>query len=358
MKTEKMARPLVRFTLNVLVCVLILLCATAVCMLMRLVFKEISSESMLVFIVAVAFIAHLTDGYFYAIGSAVVSVLLENFLFTYPYYIFNLSIPGYPLSFTAMLLVSFIVSFLTAQIKKQEQVRHDADLEQMRANLMRAVSHDLRTPLASILGAASTLQESRDLPENEEQELLQEIQKNAQWLVRLTENLLSVTRVSTEGVTLRKSDEVMEEIVSSAISKFRKISDLPVMVSKPEEILLVPMDATLIEQVLLNLLENVQMHAKSATQIWVEIERAGSGVSVRVTDNGKGLSSSMIKDLFSGKTPAEQETSGDEKHRNMGIGLSVCRSIIRAHGGEMNAQNNIFGGATFRFWLPFEQEEL
>ncbi|MBO6054671.1 MAG: DUF4118 domain-containing protein [Oscillospiraceae bacterium] len=358
MKAEKRTRPLVRFALNILICAMMLLCATAVCMLLRLVFREIDSESVLVFIVAVAVIAHLTDGYFYAIGSAVVSVLLENLLFTYPYYVYNLSIPGYPLSFTAMLVVSLIVSFLTAQIKKQEQVRHEAEREQMRANLMRAVSHDLRTPLSSILGAASALQESGDLPEEEKQELLQEIQKNAQWLVRLTENLLSVTRVSTEGVTLRKSEEVVEEIVGSAIGKFRKISDLPVMVSKPEEILLAPMDATLIEQVILNLLENVQMHAKSATQIWVEIERSGSGVSVRVTDNGKGMSSNVMKDLFSGKPSAGQENSGDGKSRNMGIGLSVCRSIIRAHGGEMNAQNNIFGGATFRFWLPCEQEEV
>jgi len=340
--------------LNSFVLLGILFGAVAACMLLRLAFGQVEAYAVPVFILAVALISRYTVGYIYGVVASALSVLLVNYLFTYPFFAFNLTMPGYPLTFSVTLLVSLIVSALTTRIKQQEQLRYEAEREKMRANLLRAVSHDLRTPLASILGAASALRENEDLPGEERQELLTEIQKDAQWLFRLTENLLSVTKFSGEGMALRKTEEVVEEIVGSAIGKFRKSSDLPVLVSKPEEILLVPMDATLIEQVLINLFENVQMHAKNATQIWVEIERAGRGVSVRVADNGAGIPKNVLPVIFDGYSSVEQESSGDEKRRNMGIGLSVCNSIIRAHGGEMNAQNNIFGGATFRFWLPLE----
>lgn len=307
-----------------------------------------------VFILAVALISLLTDGYFYGIAASVLGVLCVNIVFTYPFWEFNLSIAGYPLDFTVMLMVSVIISTLTTRVKMQEQLRFEARSEKMRANLLRAVSHDIRTPLASILGASGTLLENDALPPADREELLREIQKDARWLVRMTENLLSVTKCSDGGVALQKSEEVVEEIVGSAIVKFRKNHPaLPVTVEKPAEILLVPMDATLIEQVLVNLLENAATHAKTATQIWIRVAHGDRRVTFQVADNGEGIAPQLLPRIFDGGVLGREAPDG---RRSMGIGLSVCSSIIRAHGGEMSAANGANGGAEICFWLPWEEE--
>lgn len=144
-----------------------------------------------------------------------------NYLFTYPFHEFNLSIDGYPLTFAVMLVVSVLVSTLTTQIKRQEQLRYEAEKDRMRANLLRSVSHDIRTPLAAIMGLSATVEEGETLSD-EGRGMVEEIRQNAQWLLHLSENILSVTRFSEEGVVIEKSDEVVEEIVGSAIRRFAK----------------------------------------------------------------------------------------------------------------------------------------
>ena len=232
----------------------------------------------------------------------------------------------------------------------------EAETERMRANLLRSVSHDIRTPLAAIMGLSATVEEGETLTD-EGHGMVEEIRQNAQWLLHLSENILSVTRFSEEGVVIEKSDEVVEEIVGSAIRRFRKncATDIPIAVTKPEEILLVPMDATLIEQVLLNLLENVARHSPSATEIFIEIRDEGSRVWVTVADNGDGIPPQLLGVLFDGYLPLGAVEASD-RSRHMGIGLSVCRAIVRAHGGEIYARNRVGGGAEFRFWLPAEEE--
>ena len=226
----------------------------------------------------------------------------------------------------------------------------------MRANLLRSVSHDIRTPLTAIMGLSATVEENEALTD-EGRGMVEEIHQNAQWLLHLSENILSVTRFCDEGVVIEKSDEVVEEIVGSAIRRFRKNckTDIPIMVSKPEEILLVPMDATLIEQVLLNLLENVAKHSPSATEIFIEIRKDARRVWLTVADNGDGIPPQLLGVLFDGYLPLGAVEASD-RSRHMGIGLSVCRAIVRAHGGEIYARNKIDGGAEFRFWLPAEEE--
>ena len=229
---------------------------------------------------------------------------------------------------------------------------YEVKSESMRANLLRAVSHDIRTPLSSILGATSTLLESQDLDETARRDLLLEVHKDAQWLVRVTENILSVTKFSADGVKLKLTEEVVEEIVGSAITKFRKTGgSISIQVHKPQDILLVPMEATLIEQVLLNLLENVVFHGKCATRIDIDIAEEPSRVCFHVSDNGAGISEGVLPHLFDGSYAAQDGTARDDS-RNMGIGLSVCQSIVAAHGGGMSARNNPSGGATLSFWLP------
>ena len=308
------------------------------------------------FILAVALIARFTTGYVCGIIASAVSVVCVNYLFTYPFLEFNLSISGYPLTFACMLLVSVIVSTLTTQIKKQEQVRFEMEREKMRADLLRSVSHDLRTPLTSILGASSVLMEEEDLSASDRMDLAREINKDARWLVRMTENILSVTRVSGEGVALTKEDEVVEEVLSSAIGKFRKnYGDVPIRVEKPDEILMTGMDATLIEHVLTNLLENAMMHGKTTTHIFVRIAREPGHITLSVEDDGLGFPPLMLSHAFDGQTSAK-DTQQPDGRRNMGIGLSACRAIIRAHGGEICAYNKKGGGAGVSFWLPDEED--
>lgn len=308
------------------------------------------------FILAVAVISRYTSGYLPGVIASVVGVLCVNYLFTYPFGEFDMSISGYPMTFAVMLLVSLFISTLTTQIKKQEQLRYEAEKDKMRANLLRSVSHDIRTPLTAIIGSSSVLAEPNALSPEEHAELARGINRNAIWLLRMTENILSVTRFNDDGVVLEKTDEVVEEIVGSAITRFRKTSSnsIPITISAPEEILLAPMDATLIEQVLLNLMENVVQHAKAATAIHIQIEQAPGRVQISVADNGAGLPKQLLPVLFDGYEAMVSEHA--DRNRRMGIGLAVCRAIIRAHGGEISAENQPVGGAVFRFWLPIGGE--
>ena len=138
--------------------------------------------------------------------------------------------------------------------------------------------------------------------------------------------------------------------------KFRRNNPtISVSVTKPEEILLAPMDATLIEQVLLNLFENVVAHGENASHIEVTIARAGNHAVLSVEDDGVGFPDSLLKSVFDGR--AMLLRSQPDGRRNMGIGLSVCRSIIRAHGGDITASNCARGGGCVKFWLPCEEEE-
>ena len=310
----------------------------------------------LIFECAVVLVSRFTDGYLFGLLASFLGVFGVNWIFTYPYMQLNFTISGYPLTFLVMLAVSVVVSALTTQIKQQEKLRAEAEKEKMRGNLLRAVSHDIRTPLTAIMGLSATVEENEALTD-EGHGMVEEIHQNAQWLLHLSENILSVTRFCDEGVVIEKSDEVVEEIVGSAIRRFRKNcgTDIPIDVTKPEEIVLAPMDATLIEQVLLNLLENVAKHSPSATEIFIEIRKDARRIWLTVADNGDGIPPQLLGVLFDGYLPLGAVEASD-RSRHMGIGLSVCRAIVRAHGGEIYARNKIDGGAEFRFWLPAEEE--
>lgn len=311
----------------------------------------------LIFVLAVLLTARFTDGYFYGLFSTIASVFGVNFAFTYPYFEFNFTLTGYPLTFLTMFAVSLVVGMLTEQVKRQSRIQAEAEREKMKANLLRSVSHDLRTPLTAIIGSASVLLEHEDaFTEEEKRELIRHVRDDAQWLVQMVENILSITRINDNAVRLRKTPEAVEEIVSEAVSKFRKNRTIPVHVSVPQELLMVPMDATLIEQVLGNLMENVVIHADGATEIAVSVASVEGGrVRFCVEDNGKGIDAEILPKLFEELFPHAKESNADGR-RSMGIGLSACMSIVKAHGGMMYAQNRPQGGACVCFELPMEEE--
>ena len=356
MKRRRWTECLIEWLIDALISFGILLAATLISLALSKIHDDNNTFSMSLYILAVALIARFTHGYIHGIVASLVSVVCVNTIFTHPFWEFNMSITGYPLTFLSMLLVSLIISALTSQIKRQEQLRYEMEAEKMRANLLRSVSHDLRTPLASILGASSVLMDADASTNVNRDEMLRQINREAKWLIRVMENLLSVTRFSGGSVSLKKDTEVVEEIVGSSIVKFRRNNPtISVSVTKPEEILLAPMDATLIEQVLLNLFENVVAHGENASHIEVTIARAGNHAVLSVEDDGVGFPDSLLKSVFDGR--AMLLRSQPDGRRNMGIGLSVCRSIIRAHGGDITASNRACGGGCVKFWLPCEEEE-
>lgn len=338
---------------DVLITLLTLGAAALLCVLLRRMDQGDIYVSM-IFVLAVAVVSRFTDGYAYGIVASVVGVLGVNFAFTFPYFELCLSIPGYPLSFLSMLAVSVITSAMTTQIKRQEKQRYRAQVEEMRANLLRAVSHDLRTPLTSISGAASVLVQNPNMPLESREKLLKEIIDDSDWLVRMVENLLSITRINAEPANLHKSPEAAEEVVSESVRKYRKRFDQPpVEFRMPEELLMVPMDAILIEQVLTNLLENAAFHAR-ASRILVTLRREKDWAVFEVADDGEGIPAKRLPALFEAGVSAETVSDGN---RGMGIGLSVCKAIIMAHGGMIEAENRPDGGALFRFRLPMKEEQ-
>ena len=308
-----------------------------------------TANAQMLFLLAVLLIARFTDGYLWGVGASIVSVPLVNYMFTYPYFSFNLTISGYLLTFLTMLAVSLIVSVLTARIKQQEQIRLDAERE-----MLRAVSHDLRTPLTSIVGATGAILDNA-LPPEKQRELLADVNADAQWLLRMIENQLTITRIQGETAPLHMETEVVEDVLAEAAIKFQKhFPDIKVDMDLCDDILLADMDAVLIEQVVLNMLENAVYHGKHTTRIRLSAERSGRFVLVTVSDDGAGIPRDRLPRLFQAM-PESGRSADAQKH--MGIGLSVCLSIVRAHGGEMSATNNEQGGASISFTLPEKENE-
>lgn len=314
-----------------------------------------SAASSLIFVLCIHVVARLTNGYAWGIAASLAAVLLVNFVFTYPFMEFNFTIAGYPLTFVTMLTVSISTSALTTAVKKQERLRLEGEKVKMRADLLRSVSHDLRTPLTSIAGSASVLLESPELPEDKRRELLGGIRDDSEWLIRMVENLLSITRVGGEGAQIQKMPEAVEEVVADAVRKFRKLyPELPVETEVPEEVLFVPMDAVLICQVLTNLLENAALHGRTTSRITVRVTSGAGRAKFVVEDDGGGIDAEALPLLFEDKPAGAAPVDSKGRH-NMGIGLTVCRTIVKAHGGDMSAANRPGGGAVFWFELPLTE---
>jgi len=344
-----------RFSLrDLLVSAAIIAAAFTLCWIMRRM--DESGGAPLVFVMATLLVSRLTDGFLFGLTASVLGVVSVNYFFTYPYQQLNFSLSGYPLIFATMLVVSLVTCALTAQIKQQEKLRLENEREKMRSNLLRSVSHDIRTPLTSIVGATSTVLENPSLGEAERRELLEDARDEAQWLIRVVENLLSITRVGGGAdARLAKEPEAAEEVLGEAVRKFRRrFPHVSVQVEAPEELLLVPMDPVLVEQVLSNLMENAVFHGKDLTRIRVSVHREGPWAWFHVADDGGGIPPELLPDLLNGSFRQDEKAVGD-KRRNMGLGLAVCTSIIRAHGGSMDVEN-VDGGADLSFRLPVSEE--
>ena len=318
-----------------------------------------SANIALVYILALIITARCTDGYMYGIIFSVFSVACINFFFTYPYFTLNFTLSGYPISFILTLAIALITSAATSHLKIQsallaerEEIINKAEKEKMRANLLRAVSHDLRTPLTSIIGTSdSYLELGPELSATEKDALVTQINEDANWLLNMVENLLSVTRIQdSESAKVNKSPEIVEEVVSEAVLRFRKRHpEASVKVSIPEAYIMLPIDPLLIEQVIINLLDNAFVHSQSSKAIELTVIDAPNSVIFCIRDYGKGIAPDILPTIFD--SGSSRSFKASDAHRGMGIGLSICKTIINAHDGSITALNHEIG-AEFMFTLP------
>lgn len=342
---------------NIFITVLVLSVAFVVSLLFQHLFN-VEEHITTLFVFAVFFISMVTDGYFYGVLSAFISVLAVNYAFTFPYFALNFTTPVNLISAIVMIVIAILTGTLTTKIKYHEAVKAESERERMRANLLRAVSHDLRTPLTTIYGSSCTLLENTDnLSVKQQKVILEGIKEDSEWLVHMVENLLSITRIDSGNVKIIKTPTVVEELIDAVVIKFNKrYPQQSVTIDIPDEILIVPMDAILIEQVMINVLENAVQHAELMTTLSIRVFRKEEQVVFEIEDNGCGIESDKLRTILNGNTLGEDKPA-DGNRRNAGIGLSVCRTIIKAHGGDFTAENVKSGGAVFRFTLMIDKEE-
>ncbi len=306
------------------------------------------------FLMDVFLTAMLTNGYIFSTLIAILGVLSVDYIFTEPYWAISFTVAGFPLTFLVMMTISIATGALMSRAKQRDALEREAQQQRIYADLLRAVSHDLRTPLTGIVGSTSVLLE-QELTEQQRRELLLDANEDAQWLIRVVENLLSITRMGGDGPKkLNKVESLAEEVMEDAAAKFhRRYPKACVELHLPEEVRLVPMEELLIVQVLLNLMENAVLHGgPTMTKIDLSLHYDGQMAIFTIHDNGCGISPQKLNHLFEGIS----EENRTDKGRSMGIGLSVCQSIIHAHDGAIFGTNAEDGGAVFTVTLPLEEE--
>jgi two-component system sensor histidine kinase KdpD len=235
--------------------------------------------------------------------------------------------------------------------EQTERARRDVEAEQLRSTLLSSVSHDLRTPLAVITGSASTLLQAPEaMDAATRQELTKNILDEAERLNRLIRNLLDMTRLESGAVKVQKEPQSCEEVVGAALHRLEsRMAGRDVRVDIPADLPLVPFDPVLIEQVMINLLENALKYSDGAIEI-----RASKGhteVLIEVSDRGPGIPEGQESRIFE----KFQRAAGERGPGGVGLGLTICRAIVAAHGGRIWAKNREGGGATLTFALPIEE---
>jgi len=287
-----------------------------------------------------------------ALFTSVLSVAAFDFFCVPHYFSFAVADSEYLITLAVMLAVALLISGMTSRIRLQEAVAAErearVETETMRTSLLSAVSHDIRTPLTSISGAAATLRSHWDrLDKNTRDELLGSVTDESERLSRLLNNLLEVTRLES-GVHLHKGWFPLEEIVGAALHRVeRQIAGRPVLANIPADLPMVAIDDVLMEQVFINLVENALKYAPESTPIEILARNQNSIVEVEVLDRGPGFApgheSRVFDKFFRGRS---------DKIRGAGLGLAICRAIIEAHGGSIRAENRTDGGAIIHFDIP------
>lgn len=340
---------------NFLKMVLILALATAIGYGFMVLHVQ-ETNIVLVYVLAVLFIAWYTNSFLWGITASFIGTTVFNFFFTQPRYTFSVYDSDYFLTFICMIVVAVFSAALTLQTKKYVaqvyQERKQVEQEQYRANLLRSISHDLRTPLMGIMGTSEMIMDMSE-EQDPRRALAKDIYQDADWLHALVENILGLTRLQDGKVNISRNVEALEEILGNAVLHIEKSHpDYEINIQLPEEYIEVMADARLLSQVFINLLDNAVKHTPPNGEIQVAVNlRQGQQAEILVLDSGEGIAEKdlpHIFDLF--YTSVEKEA--DAKH-GIGLGLAVSKLVVEAHGGTITAENRKDGaGAVFRVILP------
>lgn len=337
---------------DILITLIIMCICFSLCLIIHTVFKKDNLISS-IFILGVFITSAVTQGYTCGILSSFISVVAVNYAFTFPYLRLNFTIPENLTSAVIMIVIALVTCGFTTRLKRSEIIKAEGMEEKMRANLLRAISHDLRTPLTAIYGASSALLKNKNsFTDEQKEQMLAGISDDALWLSHMVENLLSITKLNSGKVKIIKTPVVLDELIDSSLIKFKKrYPHQQISIDIPDRLITIPMDPILIEQVITNLLENAVKHAHGMKSLTLRVFVISGKAVFEISDDGCGIADTKIKSLFAGNIPSDSQKS------NAGIGLSVCATIIKAHGGEIEASNLKHGGCVFRFALDTEENE-
>ena len=310
----------------------------------------------MVYVLAVVIVAlRFTRGA--AVATALLSVAAFDFAFVPPQGAFSVADAQYLLTFAIMLAVGLVISHLTANVRAQAQAHAKlevrAETERVRSALLASISHDLRTPLAVMSGASSTLAERGERMSAEERRALaQSVFEQAREMSEQVAKVLQMTRLETGAIELERDWDSIGEIAEAVLRRLReRLAGHRVIVELPDDLPLVRVDASLIEQALGNLLENAARHTPPGTLIRLRARREGAALVVSVEDFGPGLSDEELERVFAKFHRGAAEGAGG----GMGLGLSICRAIVKLHGGRAWGEAIPGGGTAFRFSLPVEE---
>lgn len=240
-------------------------------------------------------------------------------------------------------------------MENQRLVQNEIQKERLRSDMLRSISHDFRTPLAGIMGLASTAVDNYNkITDEVRKNFLQTIYEDADWLNELVENILQTTRFEEGRQKLRLEEEAAEEIISDAVTHVRKHAGKHnILVNIPEEIILIKVDGILIRQVIVNILNNSINYSPNGSDITVALYRDGNKVVFEVKDNGPGILQEDLAHIFE---RYQHSSSSNANRKGMGLGLSLCKSIIEAHGGKISIRNYEPHGTIVDFYVFMEQE--
>jgi two-component system sensor histidine kinase KdpD len=304
----------------------------------------------MVYLLGTVFVA-TRYGYGPAVQASFLSVLGFDFFFVPPVFSFEISDLQYLFTLAVMLVVALVICNLAANLRAQSKLAIRIEEESMRNALLSAISHDFRTPLAAIVGASgSLLEDAERLTAEERREFLQTVYDEAQRMTRLANNILDMARLEVGALTLNREWYPPEELVGIALTRLRKrleARDLRVDVARDLPFLHV--DAVMIDAVLENLLENALKYTPQGTPIEIGARTGRGEIEFWVADSGPGLPAGSELQVFE---KFHQEAVAGKPGSGAGLGLSICRAIVHAHGGGIVAQNRRDGGAIFRFSIP------
>ena len=266
-------------------------------------------------------------------------------------------------AFTSSILLSILGECALAleslhNAEEREKAAVLAKNEQLRANLLRSISHDLRTPLTSISGNADALLHSyQALDDDSRTQMITDIYDDAQWLTELVENLLAVTKISDGSVKLQLSDQVVDDIVAEALRHIdRHATEHHITSDCGEMPLLVRADARLIMQLLINLVNNAIKYTPAGSHIKIHAFREAEHAVIEVSDDGPGIPDAQKAQVFEMFYTGSKRVA--DSRRSLGLGLSLCRSIVHAHDGELSLHDNTPHGCVFSFTLPLSEINL